>query len=60
MLGRECDDLLTKIDDLLNTEVLTFDKAFDFNRAASDQAFDNVTPTIGTSESDANFGAYDL
>ena len=29
-LSTECDDILNKIDDLLNTEVLTFDKALDY------------------------------
>ena len=31
-LTKECDDILNKIDDLLNTEVLTFDKASDYRK----------------------------
>ena len=29
-LTRECDDILTKIDDLLSTEIMTFEKAREF------------------------------
>ena len=56
ILSKECDDILNKIDDLLNTEVLTFDKAMmefpeqEVHREISDAAI----------EEDNNFNFYDI
>ena len=57
IMSKECDDILNKIDDLLNTEVLTFDKAMmefpehqEDHREMSDTAIDD----------DNNFNFYDI
>ena len=57
IISKECDDILNKIDDLLNTEVLTFDKNLmefpeqqDDQREMSDTAIDD----------DNNFNFYDI
>ena len=56
-LTKECDDILNKIDDLLNTEVLTFDKASDYRQTADDAL--QTSETMGVDDS-PNFDFYNL
>ena len=51
-LTRECDDILTKIDDLLSTEIMTFEKAKDFRQG--------VVEGVQSETEEDNFNFYEL
>ena len=63
-LSSECDEILNKIDDLLNTEVLTFDKALDYravpatNTDGSSGSSENERTAHVAIESEENFDFY--
>ena len=56
-LTKECDDILNKIDDLLNTEVLTFDKASDYRKTIDGALQTSETSVVNES---GNFDFYNL
>ena len=51
-LTKECDDILSKIDDLMNTEIHTFEKANDYRNQMAER---DQSETTAQDEDNMNF-----